>query len=108
TGENRLWCRVQVRPAAHAHADHARRKGQRKLHVARSMRIATVLTATLLAGSAALQAQGAPTGRCRFVFDNTPATTLTTVQLPSKQYNSFLGHGVVARCPQQKIVLRAD
>jgi len=54
------------------------------------------------------QEAGAPKGRCQFQFDNTPNTTLTTIQLPSKQYNSFLGNGVVARCPSQKIVLKSD
>lgn len=49
-----------------------------------------------------------PTGRCRFVFENTPNTSVVSVQLPSKQYNSFLGKGVRARCPEQKIVLISD
>jgi hypothetical protein len=54
------------------------------------------------------QAAAPPKGRCQFQFDNTPNTTLTTLQLPSKQYNSFLGNGVVARCPSQKILLKSD
>src|SRR6266550_3806711 len=62
----------------------------------------------MAAVTANAQDAAAPKGRCRFQFDNTPNTSLNTVQLPSKQYNSFLGHGVVARCPQQKIVLTAD
>jgi hypothetical protein len=66
--------------------------------------------ATSLAVSLAASAQdtGAPKGRCQFQFDNTPNTSLTTFQLPSKQYNSFLGNGVVARCPSQKIILKSD
>ncbi|MDB4889921.1 MAG: hypothetical protein JWL61_1776 [Gemmatimonadetes bacterium] len=66
--------------------------------------------AALLAVSLTAYAQdtGAPKGRCQFQFDNTPNTSLTTFQLPSKQYNSFLGNGVVARCPSQKIVLKSD
>ena len=54
------------------------------------------------------QAAAAPKGRCQFTFDNTPTTSLSTVQLPSKQYNSFLGQGVVARCASQGIVLKSD
>ena len=68
-----------------------------------------ILLASIVAtSSAAAQAAGAPSGKCRFQFDNTPNTSFLTIQLPSKQYNSFLGNGVVARCPQQKIVLRSD
>ena len=54
------------------------------------------------------QAVAAPKGRCQFTFDNTPTTSLSTSQLPSKQYNSFLGQGVVARCASQGIVLKSD
>lgn len=32
----------------------------------------------------------------------------TNVKLPSGQYNSFMGGGVVARCPAKSITLRAD
>ncbi|MEO5816736.1 MAG: hypothetical protein ABIT20_15795 [Gemmatimonadaceae bacterium] len=67
--------------------------------------LAASLAVSLTAGA---QASGAPKGRCQFQFDNTPNTSLTTFQLPSKQYNSFLGNGVVARCPSQKIVLKSD
>ena len=69
-----------------------------------------VLLFSLLVGAFRLEAQGAapPKGHCQFQFDNSPATTFATVQLPSKQYNSFLGKGVVARCPTQGIVLRSD
>jgi lipopolysaccharide export system protein LptA len=32
----------------------------------------------------------------------------TNVKLPSGQYNSFMGGGVVARCPAKQVTLRAD
>ncbi len=69
---------------------------------------AAVVATLLLAFSTQAQDTGAPKGRCRFQFDNTPNTSLFTIQLPSKQYNSFLGNGVVARCPSQGIVLKSD
>jgi lipopolysaccharide export system protein LptA len=51
-------------------------------------------------------AQGAaPTGRCKLNFES---DRVTSIQLPSKQYNSFLAGGVVARCPNQKMVLKSD
>jgi hypothetical protein len=59
-----------------------------------------------------LRAQGrapaAPSGRCQFVFDNIPTSHLYTLKLPSGQYNSYIGGGVIARCPAQQLVLRAD
>lgn len=54
------------------------------------------------------QSASSPTGRCQFQFDNTPSTRVESFQLPSKQYNYFLGGGVVARCPKQGIVLKSD
>lgn len=73
------------------------------------MMLRLVLAASLAVSlTASAQEAGAPKGRCRFQFDNTPNTSLFTVQLPSKQYNSFLGNGVVARCPTQGIVLKSD
>ena len=66
-----------------------------------------------LVGCAALTGQsfaqgGAPKGRCQFEFDSTPTTNFNTIKLPSGQYNSYIGGGVIARCPAQKIVLRSD
>jgi hypothetical protein len=55
-----------------------------------------------------LAAQAAPSGRCRFIFDNIPTSHLFTVKLPSGQYNSYIGGGVVARCPAQGLVFKAD
>lgn len=69
------------------------------------------LASFLLAGALGTvhaQAGAAPTGRCQFEFDNTPETSVQSFQLPSKQYNHFLGRGVVARCPKQGIVLKSD
>jgi len=42
------------------------------------------------------------------VFNNPPESHLFTVKLPSGQYNSFIGGGVVARCPSQNLVLKSD
>lgn len=64
--------------------------------------------ALLVASSAGGQEAGPPSGRCVFHFDNNPATRLTSVKLPSGQRNAFIGGGVVARCPAQKLVLRSD
>ncbi len=74
------------------------------------MRKLAIMLALSLAAPRTAQAQAvaAPKGRCQFTFDNTPTTSLSTNQLPSKQYNSFLGQGVVARCASQGIVLKSD
>jgi hypothetical protein len=55
-----------------------------------------------------LGAQAAPSGRCRFIFDNIPSSHLFAVKLPSGQRNSYIGGGVVARCPAQGLVFKAD
>ena len=57
-----------------------------------------------------LRSQAAPSGRCRFVLDNNanPASHSFLVKLPSGQYNTYVGGGVLARCPEQRIVLRSD
>jgi hypothetical protein len=76
------------------------------------MRIARILecVAALVLVSSPVHAQiGAPpSGRCRFVLDNVPGSHLVTLKLPSGQYNSFIGGGVIARCPEQRLVLRSD
>ncbi|MEP7002817.1 MAG: hypothetical protein ABI969_20160 [bacterium] len=65
--------------------------------------------ALLLSMSATGQALGqAPQGRCKFVIDQTPTTSFIALKLPSGEYNSYLGGGVIARCPSQKIVLKSD
>ena len=68
------------------------------------------LAVMLMIGASMAGAQGAapPSGRCKFVFDNTPTTRVTGTKLPSGSYNNFIGGGVVGRCPAQRIVLKAD
>ena len=73
-----------------------------------SIRYACTVAALAAIGTAHAQGAAPTGGRCQFQFDNTPNTSLTLVQLPSKQYNSYLGGGVVARCPKQKLVLKSD
>lgn len=48
----------------------------------------------------------APSGRCRLDFRS--ERPLTSLKLPSGQYNIFTGGHVVARCPAQGLVLRSD
>jgi lipopolysaccharide export system protein LptA len=74
--------------------------------IARAVTVLGLLTALVRPLGAQIGAP--PSGRCRFVFDNVPASHLYTVKLPSGQYNSYIGGGVVARCPDQRIVLRSD
>jgi lipopolysaccharide export system protein LptA len=68
------------------------------------------LAVLLLIGAGTAGAQGVepPSGRCRFIFENTPTTRVNGMKLPSGSYNNFIGGGVVARCPAQRIVLKAD
>jgi lipopolysaccharide export system protein LptA len=67
-----------------------------------------LVTAMFVASDIGAQGVAPPSGRCVFRFDNTPTTRLTGSKLPSGQYNSFIGGGVIARCPAQNIVLRSD
>ena len=71
-------------------------------------RAASISLALLAAATAAVAQAPAPSGKCNFRFDNTPATRLNLTKLPSGQYNTFIGGGVVARCPAQRIVLKSD
>ena len=57
---------------------------------------------------AAAQIGPAPSGRCHFVLDPNPTGRVIAIQLPSGQRNSYFGGGVTARCPSQRLVLRAD
>lgn len=61
-----------------------------------------VIVAAVCAVSAGAQ-QGTP---CTFV--GSPSRPALAVRLPSGAYNSFAGGGVVVRCPERQIVLRAD
>ena len=69
---------------------------------------ALVLGGALAARASAQAPAGAPKGRCQFELDKTPTTNLNSIKLPSGQYNSYVGGGVIARCPAQKIVLKSD
>ena len=72
------------------------------------MAIAGVIAlAGTLAFAPAARAQGtkAPTGKCTL---NVSFGRSVLVKLPSGQGNSFLGGGVVARCPSQSLTLRSD
>ena len=61
-----------------------------------------------LSASAVARAQDIPRS-CNLVFPNIPGkTTLNSVKLPSGQYNTFLGQGVVAHCVGQGNTLTAD
>jgi hypothetical protein len=64
------------------------------------------VAAALLPSCLAAQAAAAPTGRCQLQFASDRA--LTSQRLPSGQRNAFTGGNVVARCPAQNLVLRAD
>src|SRR5260221_14581712 len=66
------------------------------------------IAVTLSAASLSAQNPGPPTGRCQFQIDQLPSAHLTTIKLPSGQDNSYIGGGVVARGPKQKIVLKSD
>jgi lipopolysaccharide export system protein LptA len=67
-----------------------------------------VAALVLVASPVRAQIGAPPSGRCRFVLDNVPGNHLTTMKLPSGQYNSVIGGGVIARCPEQRLVLRSD
>lgn len=56
----------------------------------------------------ATAAQGQSAERCDFVFDNTPATRVTALRLPSGAFHTFIGAGVVAHCAGQDNQLVAD
>jgi hypothetical protein len=61
-----------------------------------------IVVAAVCTVSAGAQ-QGTP---CTFV--GSPSRPALAVRLPSGEYNSFAGGGVVVRCPERQIVLRAD
>ena len=69
-------------------------------------RLLTVLAAAVLPAGLSAQGTPAPTGRCQLQFASDRA--LTSQRLPSGQRNAFTGGNVVARCPAQNLVLRAD
>jgi hypothetical protein len=65
-----------------------------------------LLLSLVVPASARTQAAPAPTGRCKMQF--TSEHGLTSLKLPSGQYNVFTGGNVVARCPAQGLVLKSD
>ena len=46
--------------------------------------------------------------RTRCTMEPLPNTRTNGVQLPSKEYNTFIGGGLVVRCPSRGITLKAD
>ena len=74
------------------------------------------LAAAALFAPAALAAQQqpqppAPSGQCQLVYaarDSSSPPRISATKLPSGQYNTFIGGGVVARCPAQSMTLIAD
>jgi hypothetical protein len=70
--------------------------------------ITSLLACAALSIGADAQSVAAPKGRCKFEIDQTPTTSFITNKLPSGQYNSYLGGGVIARCAAQNIVLKSD
>lgn len=70
---------------------------------------------TALCAPAPLAAQqpapAAPTGQCQLEFsarDTTSPPRVSSIRQPSGQFNSFIGGGVIARCPAQSMTLVAD
>jgi len=46
--------------------------------------------------------------RTRCTLEGLPTTRFNAIQLPSKEYNNFVGGGLVVRCPSRGITLKAD
>ena len=63
-------------------------------------------------GVAAQQPQPpAPSGQCQLVYaarDSLSPPRISATKLPSGQYNTFIGGGVIARCPAQNMTLISD
>jgi lipopolysaccharide export system protein LptA len=65
----------------------------------------------LLGGSLAIIAlatAGRAQDRTRCTMVPTQNTRTSSVQLPSKEYNTFIGGGLIVRCPSRQITLKAD
>ena len=79
-------------------------------------RAAYTFAAAALLAPAALAAQQqpqppAPSGQCQLVYaarDSSSPPRISATKLPSGQYNTFIGGGVVARCPAQNMTLISD
>jgi lipopolysaccharide export system protein LptA len=69
-----------------------------------ALRLRLAVVGSLLGGARFADAQ---VTRCE--TQNAPQTSQQSVQLPSGEYNHFLGNGgIVVLCPEKKITLRAD
>ena len=68
------------------------------------MRRAEVLLVSLLC----LARTSAAQDRTRCTMKQLPNTRTSVVQLPSKEYNTFVGGGLVVVCPSRNITLKAD
>lgn len=69
--------------------------------MSRAPAIAAIALATL---SSAARSQD----RTRCTMEQLPTSRITAVQLPSKEYNNFVGGGLVVICPSRRIKLQAD
>ena len=70
-----------------------------------------VLSLAPAAAAAQQTAAPAPSGQCQLVYsarDSSSPPRISATKLPSGQYNTFLGGGVIARCPAQNMTLIAD
>ena len=66
---------------------------------------------TIAAAPAVAQQTAAPGGRCLLEFtarDAADSLSSHSTKLPSGQYNTWIGGGVIARCPAQNMTLSAD
>lgn len=75
------------------------------------MRVLLAAATIVLAAPIAAQQPAAPAGRCNLEFTARVATSpprVTSVKQPSGQFNSWIGGGVIARCPAQNMTLSAD
>jgi lipopolysaccharide export system protein LptA len=68
------------------------------------MRRALIVAAAFLGVAARSYAQD----RTRCTMAQLPNSRINTVQLPSKEYNTFVGGGLLVICPSRHITLKAD
>ena len=76
-----------------------------------AMVVALAVFFTLGAAPLATQEPAGPGGQCQLEFSARDATSpprVTSIKQPSGQFNSWIGGGVVARCPAQSSTLTAD
>jgi hypothetical protein len=68
--------------------------------------IARTLALVIIAALAVSAAQAQQPTACEFA--GAPSRSAVALRLPTGQYNTFAGGGVVVRCPARQMVLRAD